>query len=112
MRLGTKASTRWGDVTFKDIEIYHVISPNVIITQVSGTGALIDNILFENIAVHSVEDSSVYAYTMSSSIKDAITDIKIRNYNFCGKLLTAADKDNERYFRFQGLVDKGQLTIG
>lgn len=112
VRLGTKASTRWGDVTFKDIEIYHVISPNVIITQVSGTGALIDNILFENIAVHSVEDSSVYAYTMSSSIKDAITDIKIRNYNFCGKLLTAADKDNERYFRFQGLVDKGQLTIG
>lgn len=111
VRLGTKATVRWGDVTFKNIEIYHVISPNVMITQVSGVGGLIDNILFENITVHSVEDSSVYAYTMSSGVQDMITNIKIKNYNFCGKNITSADKDNEQYIHFVGLVDKDQLTI-
>lgn len=108
-RLGTDADTRWGDVVFKDIEIYHCISPNVIITQMAGKGAILDNILFENITVHSTE-LAVYAFSMTGGSWGSITNIKIKNYNFCGRLITEADK-NTAVMRFEGGVDKNELTV-
>ncbi len=111
-RLGTNVETRWGDVTFKDFEIYHVISPNVLMTQMSGQGAILENILFENINVHSTE-GGVYAYTMMLGARGEIKDIKIKNYTFCGKLLTAADKENAAIINFSGAAKEnaGELTL-
>lgn len=108
-RLGTDVETRWGDVVFKDIEIYHCISPNVIITQMSGQGAILDNILFENITVHST-DLAVYAFSMTVGSWGSITDIRIKNYNFCGRLITEADKDTA-VMRFEGGAEKSELTV-
>ncbi len=109
-RLGTDVESRWGDVVFKDIEIYHVISPNVIITQMSGVGAVLDNILFENITVKSTE-LGTFAYTMTSSGNGTITNIQIKNYNFCGKLITTADMDNPALIKFEGTAKREELTI-
>lgn len=90
--LGSDAETRWGDVTFENIEIYHVISPNVINTQVTGAGAILDHILFKNITVHSTAPG-VYAYRMDFSAEGgSISDIHLQNINFCGKVLTGEDK--------------------
>lgn len=108
-RLGTDVESRWGDVVFRDIEIYHVISPNVIITQMSGIGAILDNILFENITVKSTE-FGVYAYAMTLSGNGTISNIKIKNYNFCGRLITAEDIDNPAVIRIEGVADPS-LTI-
>lgn len=108
-RLGTDVESRWGDVVFRDIEIYHVISPNVIITQMSGLGAILDNILFENITVKSTE-FGVYAYAMTLSGNGTISNIKIKNYNFCGRLITAEDIDNPAVIRIEGVADPS-LTI-
>ena len=108
-RLGTDVESRWGDVVFRDIEIYHVISPNVIVTQMSGIGAILDNILFENITVKSTE-FGVYAYAMTLSGNGTISNIKIKNYNFCGRLITAEDIDNPAVIRIEGVADPS-LTI-
>lgn len=109
-RLGTDAETRWGDVVFSNIEIYHVISPNVIITQMSGAGAILDNILFENITVKSTE-LGVYAYTMSVDGWGTITNIQLKNYNFCGKVLTSGDLGDSRLIKFSGGAQNSELTI-
>lgn len=108
-RLGTDVESRWGDVVFKNIEIYHCISPNVIINQVTGAGAILDNILFENISVHSTE-LGVYAFTMNLGSHGSITDIKIKNYDFCGRKITESDK-NTVTMKFEGRADKTELTI-
>lgn len=109
-RLGTDVESRWGDVVFKNIEIYHVISPNVIITQMSGVGAILDNILFENITVKSTE-LGTYAYTMTVSGNGTITNIQLKNYNFCGKVITSADMEDETLIKFEGGAKKTELTI-
>lgn len=110
-RLGTKLESRWGDVVFSNIEIYHVISPNVIITQMSGVGAVLDNILFENITVKSTEIGT-FAYTMSISGNGTISNIQLKNYNFCGKLITSADMDDPALINFQGgNAKREELTI-
>ena len=108
-RLGTDVESRWGDVVFKNIEIYHCISPNVIINQVTGVGAILDNILFENISVHSTE-LGVYAFTMNLGSHGSITDIKIKNYDFCGRKITESDK-NTVTMKFEGRADKTELTV-
>lgn len=109
-RLGTKVTTRWGDVVFENIEIYHCISPNVIITQMSGTGAVLDNILFENITVHSVE-LGVYAFTMSVEGWGSISNITLKNYNFCGTLITSEDIGNASLVKFSGDAKSSELTV-
>lgn len=108
-RLGTDAESRWGDVVFRDIEIYHVISPNVIITQMSGVGAILDNILFENITVKSTE-LGVFAYTMTLSGGGSISNIQIKNYNFCGRLITAEDIEDPAVINIEGVLEPS-LTI-
>ncbi len=93
-RLGTNANTTWGEVTFENIEIYHVISPQVIICQISGQGANLRNITFKDINVTSTE-FGVKAFTMEFSAKGgSIENIVIDDFNFCGKMITAEDKDN------------------
>lgn len=109
-RLGTNAAARWGDVVFRNIEIYRCISPNVIVTQMSGIGAILDNILFENVTVRSAE-LGVYAYTMSIEGRGTITDVKLKNIDFCGKVLTSDDKNNASLIKFSGEVSKAELTI-
>ena len=110
-RLGTNANTVWGEVTFENIEIYHVISPQVIITQISGVGAHLRNITFRNITVKSTE-LGVKAYTMEFSAKGgSIENIVIRNFNFCGKVLTEEDKDNPILFGNRAGDYFDQLTI-
>ena len=99
--LGTNSNVRWGDVTFSDIEIYHVISPNVINNQLQGEGAILDNILFENITVKSTEPG-VFAYRMNFDAKGgSISGIRLKNYNFCGRILTADDKGDASIIRNQ-----------
>ena len=97
-RLGTNPERRWGDVTFENIEIYHVISPNVIIIQVSGNGAIVDNIHYKNINVKSTEFGT-YAFQMYyGAAGGSISNITIEDYTFCGKKLTAADKNDSTLF--------------
>ncbi|MBQ8576811.1 MAG: hypothetical protein IJ449_02420 [Clostridia bacterium] len=88
---GTDASVRWGDITFENIEIYHVISPNAINVQLSGAGAILDNILFRNITVSSAE-AGVCAFRMADSADGgSISGITLENVNFCGKTLSPHD---------------------
>lgn len=110
-RLGTNAKTTWGEVTFEDIEIYHVISPQVIITQISGQGANLRNITFKDITVKSTE-LGVKAYTMEFAAKGgSIENIVIDNFNFCGKVLTDADRDNPILFGNRAGDLFNELTI-
>lgn len=110
-RLGTNAKTTWGEVTFEDIEIYHVISPQVIITQISGQGANLRNITFKDITVKSTE-LGVKAYTMEFTAKGGtIENIVIDNFNFCGKVLTDADRDNPILFGNRAGELFNELTI-
>ena len=76
----------------------------------SGVGAVLDNILFENITVKSTE-LGTFAYTMTSSGNGTITNIQIKNYNFCGKLITTADMDNPALIKFEGTAKREELTI-
>jgi hypothetical protein len=94
IRVGANPNTRWGDITFENIEIYHVVSPNVAQIYVSNGGGIVDNILFKNISVHSTE-LGVYAFRMLfDAAGGSISNIKIKNMNFCGKILKAEDKNN------------------
>lgn len=110
-RLGTNSETRWGDVLFKDIEIYHVMSPNVITVQMRGAGAILDNIIFENIRVHSTE-LGVFAFSMFYSGTDGkISDISLKNMDFCGKKILPEDKNDETLFRNSGGTWFNALTV-
>lgn len=108
VRMGTNKTKRWGDVTFKNIEIYHVISPNVVTLQ-SECG-IIDNIVFENISVRSAE-TGVRAILMDASADGVITDITVKNYDYCGNILTEADKENALVIKFSGTAARDQLTV-
>jgi len=109
--LGTNADTRWGDVLFENIEIYHVISPNVINNQITGAGAILDNITFRNISVKSAE-KGVYAYRMHFAADGgSISDIRIENMDFCGRILTSDDKNNEKIIKNEGGAYFAALTI-
>ncbi len=93
--VGSNAETRWGDVVFEDIEIYHVISPNAINTQVTGAGAILDNITFRDIRVKSAE-KNVVAYRMAfDAAGGSISNITLENIDFCGHVLTPEDKENK-----------------
>ncbi|MGN1409455.1 MAG: hypothetical protein ACI4XJ_04680 [Eubacteriales bacterium] len=93
--LGSDAQTRWENVKFENIEIYRVISPNVINTQISGDGGILDNILFKDITVKSAEQG-VFVYRMNySAAGGAISDIRLENISFCGRVLSADDKYDE-----------------
>lgn len=81
-----------------------MISPNVIITQMSGIGAILDNILFENITVKSTE-LGVFAYTMTLSGGGSISNIQIKNYNFCGRLITAEDIEDPAVINIEGVLE-------
>ena len=112
IRLGVNGKTRWGDVTFEDIEIYHVVAPNVITVQVTGDGkntfgAICENILFKNITVHSV-NSGVFLLRMDYNGYGSIKNIQLENINFCGMKITEAHKNNNALFNNQAgdLFDK------
>ena len=110
-RLGTNANTVWGEVTFENIEIYHVISPQVAITQITGQGAHLRNITFKNITVKSAE-IGVRAYTMEFAAKGgSIENIVIDNFNFCGKILTAEDKNNPVFMANRAGDFFSELTV-
>jgi hypothetical protein len=98
-RLGTNPEKRWGDVTFENIEIYHVYCPNVIIIQVNDRGAIVDNILFKNISVKSTELGTYALQMYYAASGGSISNITVENYNFCGKVLTEADKSNDAIFK-------------
>ncbi len=109
--LGTNAGTRWGDVLFENIEIYRVISPNVINNQITGAGAVLDNITFRNISVKAV-DKGVYAYRMHFSADGgSISGITIENMDFCGKILNSEDKNDQTIIKNEGGEFFDALTI-
>lgn len=96
--LGTNAATEWSDITFENIEIYHVISPNAINLQVQGAGAVLRNIVFKNITVASAENG-VYAVRMHFSADGGgIYDILLDNISFCGVHLNTDHIDDETLF--------------
>ena len=96
--LGTNATTEWANVTFENIEIYHVISPNAINVQVQGEGAILKNIVFKNITVNSANEN-VYAFRMHFSANGGgIYDITLENVSFCKKILTSDDTANQALF--------------
>lgn len=110
-RLGTNGTTRWGDVLFQDIEIYHVISPNVITVDVRSAGANLENIKFENIYVNSTE-FGVFAFTMSySATGGSIENITLKNVNIAGKKLISSDKGDEALFRNNAASYFDELTV-
>lgn len=96
--LGTNPETSWSDITFENIEIYHVISPNVINIQVDGEGAKLENITFRNIYVFSAE-KNVHAFRMKFSAKRGfIKNITLQNISFCNNVLTQKDISNSLLF--------------
>ena len=110
-RLGTNANKTWQNVTFEDIEIYHCISPNVMICQVTGVGANLKNITFNNIKINSAE-IGVFAFTMTYSARGGVIEnITLKNVDFCGKRLTAADKNDSSVIRNQAGKFIEELTI-
>ena len=69
------------------------------ICQVSGRGGNLKNVLFKNIKVHSTE-TGVFAFTMNfSAAGGSIENIALQNIDFCGRILTAADKEDSSLFR-------------
>jgi len=97
--IGTKADSVWSDITFENIEIYHVKSPNVINIQITGEGAVLDNVMFKNITVKTAQNG-VCAFRMHFSAQGGgISDIKIQNFNFCGTKLHETQKNNKTLFK-------------
>lgn len=107
--MGTNASTVWSGIKFKNIEIYHVISPSVAAVWTRDNGGTISDILFENITVRSTE-FGVRALAIDLR-NGSIDDVKLKNFNLCGKTLTAADIDNEAYVKCFGNATKEMFTI-
>ena len=110
-RLGTNANTCWSNITFENIDIYHVYSPNVMMIEMRGNGAILEGVTYKNINVNSTE-FGVFAFGMYySGSTGQIYDIKMSNINMCGKILTAEDKANETIFINKGGSWFGELTI-
>ena len=116
IRLGVNGNTRWGDVTFEDIEIYHVVAPNVITVRVTGNGkdtfgAICENILYKDITVHSVE-TGVFLLRMEYNGYGSIKNIQLENVNFCGLQISEEHKSNSTIFKnLAGNVFNKELTI-
>ena len=109
--LGTNSSTEWSNITFENIEIYRVISPNAINVQIQGKGAVLKDILFKNIAV-SHADSGVYAFRMHfSATGGGIYNITLDKVSFCGKLLSSSDVGNTAIFCNQAPDFFANLTV-
>lgn len=110
-RLGTNANTCWSNITFENIDIYHVYSPNVMMIEMRGTGAILEGVTYKNINVNSTE-FGVFAFGMYySGSTGQIYDIKMSGINMCGKILTAEDKTNETLIINKGGSWFGELTI-
>lgn len=110
-RLGTNPNSTWGQITFSNIEIYYVYCPQVVITQITGAGAKLQNITFKNISVKGTE-WGVYAYTMLfTATGGSIDNIVFNNYDFCGKVLTANDINNPMIINNQAGAYINELTI-
>ena len=48
---------------------------------------------------------------MTVSGNGTITNIQLKNYNFCGKVITSADMEDETLIKFEGGAKKTELTI-
>jgi polygalacturonase len=97
--LGTDADTKWSDITFENIEIYHVKSPNAINLQIQGNGAILENITFKDITVKTAKNG-VYALRMHFSADGGkISGIKLQNVSFCGTKLTESKKNDPTLFK-------------
>ena len=91
-RLGTDTETTWSNITFENIDIYHVYSPNVMMIEMRGDGAILEAVTYKNININSTE-LGVFAFAMHyTGSEGSIFDIIMQNVNFCGKVLTASDK--------------------
>ena len=116
IRLGVNGDTRWGDVAFEDIEIYHVVAPNVITVRVNGDGvntfgAVCENILFKDITVRTVE-RGVFLFRMEYNGYGSIKNIQLENVNFCGLQISEEHKSNSTIFKnLAGNVFNKELTI-
>ena len=109
--LGTDAETKWSNVTFENIEIYHVESPNAINLQIQGEGAILENITFKDITVKSARNG-VYAVRMHFSANGGrISDIKLQNVSFCGTKLTKTMKSNKSLFKNEAETFFDELSI-
>ncbi len=109
--LGTNAKSKWSDITFENIEIYCVLSPNAINLQVHGEGAILENITFKNITVKS-EGGGVHAVRMHFSAKGGdIKNITLENVTFCGQLLKTAHKNNTTLFKNEAGDKFNELII-
>ncbi len=109
--LGTNANSKWSDITFENIEIYCVLSPNAINLQVQGEGAILENITFKNITVASA-GGGVHAVRMHFSANGGdIKNIKLQNVTFCGKLLTAEHKNNVTLFKNEAGDKFDNITV-
>lgn len=110
-RLGTQANTCWSNITFENIDIYHVYSPNIMMIEMRGNGAVLEGVTYKNINVNSTE-FGVFAFGMYySGSTGQIYDIKMSDVNMCGKVLTAEDKTNETLFINKAGSWFGELTI-
>ncbi|HBF86196.1 MAG TPA: hypothetical protein DDW54_00795 [Clostridiales bacterium] len=109
-RLGTRTDTTWSDITFENIDIYHVISPNVMMIEMRGKGANLENVLYKNINVRST-DLSVFAFGMHCSGEGKIVGVKMENVKFRNKILTSDDKRDTTLFNNKAGVWFDELTI-
>lgn len=110
-RLGTDAETCWSNILFENIDIYHVFSPNVMMIEMRSTGAILENVTYKNININSTE-FGVFAFAMHySGSTGQIFNIKMQNIDFCGRVLTAEDKDDETVIHNNGGSWFNELTV-
>ncbi len=96
--LGSNANAKWSNITFENIDIYYVISPNAVGVRVVDGGGHLENITFKNINVNAALKNT-FALRMHFDAKGgSISGIKFFNYQFCGNLLTTGDKSDPSVF--------------
>jgi len=114
--MGTNSETAWSNVTFENIEIYHVISPNVINMQVQNgangaNGGILKDITFKNITVKSAKNG-VYAFRMHFSASGgSIEGVTLENVSYCGKKLTQSDVSDPALFKNEAPNFFGNITV-
>ena len=110
-RLAHVDGSTWSNITFENIDIYHVYSPNVMMIEMREKGAILEGVTYKNINVNSTE-FGVFAFGMHySGGTGEIYDIKLININMCGKILTADDKADTTIFNNKATTWFNELTI-
>ena len=109
--LGINPETVWGNVTFENIEIYHVESPNVMQIYLKDNSGTVENITFQNITVKSISMNTRIFRLAKDAPSGSISNVLLKNIMFTGKKLVEADKENMLLIDNDAPTYMDQVTI-